>query len=122
MDAAAHTAGGQLEVLGAVNVMVPGGLLVPDLVVADSEFAAGADLTFDCSDVVLVVEIVEPATRPTDVHLNPALYAAAGIEHYWRLKPDPVPRLHLGHLERGTYTDRLVRAGETTALTDPFPL
>jgi hypothetical protein len=90
------------------------------LLVADGEVAAG--LTLDCSGVVLVVEIVDPATRLTDVHVKPVLYAAAGIAHYWRLDLDPAPRLHLGHLERGTYTDRLVQAGETTGLADPFPL
>ncbi|WP_331729937.1 hypothetical protein OHV05_35255 (plasmid) [Kitasatospora sp. NBC_00070] len=54
--------------------------------------------------------------------MKPALYAAAGIEHYWRLELEPAPRLYLGHLERGTYTDRLVQVGERTALTEPFPL
>jgi hypothetical protein len=68
-----------------------------------------------------VVEIVDPATRITDNKTKPALYAAAGIEHYWHLELDPAPRLHLGHLERGTYTDRLVQVGETTGIEEPFP-
>ncbi|MFJ9609692.1 hypothetical protein ACIRS1_25460 [Kitasatospora sp. NPDC101176] len=37
-------------------------------------------------------------------------------------QPDHDGRLYLGHLERGSYVDRLVRVGETTALTDPFHL
>ncbi|MFI2304554.1 hypothetical protein ACH5AL_37900 [Actinacidiphila glaucinigra] len=54
--------------------------------------------------------------------MKPALYAAAGIEHYWRLELEPAPRLYLGHLEHGAYADRLVPAGQTTAVTKPFPL
>ncbi|MGI5530012.1 hypothetical protein ACQEVX_22280 [Streptomyces syringium] len=53
---------------------------------------------------------------------KPALYVAAGIPHHWRLELDPVPRLYLGRLESGTYTDRLVQAGETTRVDHPFPL
>ncbi|MFI5621404.1 hypothetical protein [Streptomyces sp. NPDC051567] len=53
--------------------------------------------------------------------MKPALYAAAGTAHYWRLELDPAPRLCLGRLEHGGCTDRLVQAGDTTALTEPFP-
>ncbi|WP_406003452.1 hypothetical protein [Streptomyces sp. NBC_00829] len=42
--------------------------------------------------------------------MKPALYAAAGIPHYWRLELEPAPRLYLGHLENGAYRDRLVQA------------
>ncbi|MFJ4188243.1 Uma2 family endonuclease [Kitasatospora sp. NPDC089509] len=83
---------------------------------------AGAGTTLCAHDIVVAIEIASPSTRVADKKMRPSLYAAAGIEHYWRLELDPAPRLYLGHLERGLYVDRLVRVGETTALTDPFPL
>ncbi|MFB7293493.1 hypothetical protein [Actinacidiphila glaucinigra] len=38
-----------------------------------------------------------------------------------RLELKPAPRLYLGRLGNGGYTDRLVQADETTAVTEPFP-
>ncbi|MCC9305683.1 Uma2 family endonuclease [Kitasatospora sp. RB6PN24] len=61
-------------------------------------------------------------TRVADKRLKPSLYAAAGIPHYWRLELDPAPRLYLGRLELGAYSDRLVQVGQTSGLADPFPL
>ncbi|MFJ4675191.1 Uma2 family endonuclease [Kitasatospora sp. NPDC088783] len=123
LDAAIHTSGAPFEVLEAVNVLVPDGLLIPDLVIADASAAAGAGATLHADDVVVVVEIASPSTRVIDRRTKPGLYAAAGIPHYWRLDLDPLPGLHLGRLDRdGGYLDRTVRPGESTALTDPFPL
>lgn len=110
------------QVLAAVNVAVPDGLLIPDLVVADLEAAADADAVLNACDVAVAVEIASAATRVTDRTLKPALYAAAGIPHYWRLELVSAPRLYLGHLERGNYVDRQVRPGQTTAVTEPIPL
>jgi hypothetical protein len=39
----------------------------------------------------------------------------------WRLELEPAPRLYLGELDNGTYTDRVVQAGETTQAASPFP-
>ncbi|MFJ9776181.1 Uma2 family endonuclease [Kitasatospora sp. NPDC101157] len=116
----AHAA--PLEVLKAVTVLVPDALLVPDLVVADTDAAAHAGATLDATAITVAIEITSPTTHVIDQTLKPALYAAAGIPHYWRLELEPVPRLHLGHLEHGTYTHRPVQAGETAVLTEPFPL
>ena len=122
LDAAVAAAGAPFEVLEAVNIIVPDGLLIPDLVVADAAAAADAGITLSAHDIVVAIEIASRSTRVTDKKMKPSLYAAAGIPHYWRLELDPAPRLYLGHLERGTYVDRLVQVGETTALDDPFPL
>ncbi|MEW1914601.1 Uma2 family endonuclease [Kitasatospora sp. NPDC085895] len=119
---AAEAGAAQLEVLPAVPVLVPDGLLIPDLVIADAAAAAEATSALDAGAVVVAIEVTATSTRMADTVLKSALYAAAGIPHYWRLELEPAPHLHLGHLERGTYADRLVQAGETTALTDPFPL
>ncbi len=120
LDGAVTAAGAPFEVLEAVNIIVPDGLLIPDLVVADAAAAAEANITLSAHDIVVAIEIASPSTRVTDKKMKPSLYAAAGIEHYWRLELDPAPRLYLGHLERGTYVDRLIQAGETTTLDDPF--
>ncbi|WP_405676281.1 Uma2 family endonuclease [Streptomyces sp. NBC_01511] len=121
LDAAVEAARAPVEVLEAINVVVPDGLLIPDIAVIDEDAAAKAGLTIDAHDVLMVVEIASPSTRVTDRKMKPALYAAAGIAHYWRLELEPAPRLYLGALERGGYTDRLVQAGERTALAKPFP-
>ncbi|MET8624734.1 Uma2 family endonuclease [Kitasatospora sp. NPDC004669] len=110
------------EVLTAINLLVPDGLLIPDLVVADANAAATADSTLRACDVLVAIEVTAPSTRVADTVLKSAMYAAVGIPHYWRLELDPAPRLHLGHLEDGAYVDRIVQAGESSALTDPFPL
>lgn len=122
LDAAIEAAGAPFEVLEAVNIIVPDGLLIPDLVVADAAAAAQAGVTLSAHDITVAIEIASPSTRVTDKKMKPSLYAAAGIPHYWRLELEPAPRLYLGRLERGTYTDRLVQVGETTNLTEPFPL
>ncbi|MFJ5221066.1 Uma2 family endonuclease [Streptomyces sp. NPDC088354] len=120
LEQAAEAAGAPVLVFDAINVLVPDGLMISDLAVVD----AGVDLSgaaVHAHDVIAVVEIASPSTRVTDRKMKPALYAAAGIAHYWRAELEPAPRLYLGHLEAGTYTDRLVQAGETTAVTEPFP-
>ncbi|MFJ9845839.1 Uma2 family endonuclease [Kitasatospora sp. NPDC101155] len=122
LNTAIEACAAPVEVLTAINLLVPDGLLIPDLVVADVAAAATAGLTLRASDVLVAIEVTAPSTRVAATVLKPAMYAAAGIPHYWRLELDPAPRLHLGHLEDGVYVDRLVQAGETTQLTDPFRL
>lgn len=121
LEQAEQAAKAPVLVFDAINVLVPDGLMIPDLAVV----AEGVDLsgvTVHAQDVIAVVEIASSATRVADRKMKPALYAAAGIEHYWRLELEPAPRLYLGHLEHGAYADRLVPAGQTTAVTKPFPL
>ncbi|MFG2824813.1 Uma2 family endonuclease [Kitasatospora sp. NPDC048365] len=110
------------EVLESPRVAVPDGLLVPDLVLADTAAAAGSAATLDAGGVVVAIEIPSPSTRAVAKALKPSLYAAAGVPHYWRVELDPVPRLHLGRLQRGGYVNRVVQVGETTALDDPITL
>ncbi|MER6433177.1 Uma2 family endonuclease [Streptomyces sp900105245] len=120
---AADRAGQHLEVLEAVNMVVPEGLLIPDVVVADADAAAAAGLSIDAHDVVLVVEIASPSTRVTDRKMKPALYATAGIPHYWRLELEPAPRLYCGTRHRASgYTDLSLTAGQATEITEPFPM
>ncbi|MFE2541045.1 Uma2 family endonuclease [Actinacidiphila glaucinigra] len=121
LEQAAEAAKAPVLVFDAINVLVPDGLMIPDLAVVD-ESVDLSGVTVHAQDVIAVVEIASPSTRVADRKMKPALYAAAGIEHYWRLEVEPAPRLYLGHLEHGAYADRLVQAGQTTAVTEPFPL
>ncbi|MCU7827174.1 Uma2 family endonuclease [Kitasatospora sp. DSM 101779] len=70
---------------------MPDGLPVPDLLVADATTAAKATRTQGADAIVVAIEITTPSTRVGDTVLKSALYAAAGIPHYWRLELDPAP-------------------------------
>ncbi|MEU6161294.1 Uma2 family endonuclease [Streptomyces sp. NPDC047130] len=123
LERAADEAGADVEVLEAVNISVPDGLLIPDLVVADAEAAGEAGVVLNNAAVLLVVEIASPATRLTDRKLKPALYAAAGIEHYWRVDLEPAPTLHTAVRNGSGYRDlATVLPGQTVRIDEPFPL
>jgi len=112
-----------LEVLEAVNVRVaPGRILIPDMVVVTNP---GLDLRlWDPTDVAMVVEIVSPGNAAADRAIEPALYAAAGIEHYLRIelgKPGPRSVAYQSH--RGRYVEvGSSRPGELMRLAEPFPV
>ncbi|MFF0509141.1 Uma2 family endonuclease [Streptomyces fimicarius] len=101
LDQAAESAGVDVEVFEAINIIVPDGLLIPGLVLVDAAAAEQATVAVPAHDVLLVVEIASPSTRVTDRKLKPSLYAAAGIRHYWRIELDPAPRLLAGDLHAG---------------------
>lgn len=123
LEQAATEAEAGLEVLEAVNVLMPDGLLIPDLVVADAAATAEAGFALDNAAVVLIVEIASPATRLTNRELKPALYAAAGVEHYWRLDLEPAPTLYTGVRNGAGYRDTATfLPGRKARITEPFPL
>ncbi|WP_225845434.1 Uma2 family endonuclease [Streptomyces sp. HPF1205] len=125
LESAASAAGAspEVEVFGAANIVLPGGLFVPDIVVVDVT-AADRDMTAFGSDAVrLVVEIVSPSATASRIDrlLKPPYYAEAGIEHLWRLELEPSPVLVVAALEAGRYVDRVVaRAGSRTLVEKPF--
>ncbi|MFE4873855.1 Uma2 family endonuclease [Streptomyces sp. NPDC056682] len=123
LDAAAEAAGAPVEIFEAVNVVVPDGLLIPDIAIVDAAAAAAAEATTDAHDVLVVVEIASPSTRVADRKMKPHLYAAAGIAHYWRVELEPAPRIYFGELRPGgLYVDQaVVQAGETGRIERPFP-
>ncbi|MFI8826861.1 Uma2 family endonuclease [Streptomyces sp. NPDC053431] len=125
LDAAVQAAGVPAEVLEAVNVVLPDGLFIPDIVVVEAEAAAEDPITFDSEAVLLVVEIVSPSSsgRRTDRLLKPPYYAEAGIQHLWRLELEPAPALVVSELRDGRYVERTVaEAGRETKIEAPFPL
>jgi Uma2 family endonuclease len=122
LDAAARAAGAPVEVLEAINVTLPSGLVVPDIVVADAGATAEDAVSIDAEAVLLVVELVSPGNATMDRRFKPLLYAEAGIPAYWRLEADPAPMLVISELEGGRYLERTTAlSGATTRVDTPFP-
>ncbi|WP_399885695.1 Uma2 family endonuclease [Streptomyces sp. BBFR51] len=123
LDAAARAVGAPVEVLEGVNVVLPSGLVVPDLVVADGGATADDPVAVDIDAVQLVVELVSPGNSTMDRKVKPMLYAEAAIPHFWRLEFDPAPMLVVYELQGGRYVERTTAlAGATTHLDAPFPV
>ncbi|WP_164541045.1 Uma2 family endonuclease [Streptomyces abyssomicinicus] len=123
LDAAARAAGAPVEILEGVNVVLPSGLVVPDLVVADAGATADDPVTVDVEAVRLVVELVSPGNRTMDRKIKPMLYAEAAIPYFWRLEFDPAPMLSAYTLDGGRYVERVTAlAGTTTRIDAPFPV
>ncbi|HEY9483388.1 MAG TPA: Uma2 family endonuclease [Micromonosporaceae bacterium] len=119
------------RVATAVGVTLADGdsALIPDIVVARREPMLAP--TIPIALVSLVVEIVSPSSRVTDRRSKPAIFAAAGVPHFWRVEllpftdqgSDVLPVLFAYALDGGEYrlTHR-VGAGTRAALTEPFPV
>lgn len=123
LDAAARAAGADVEVLEAINVTLPSGLVVPDIVIADAGATAEDGVSVDPEAVQLVVEVVSPGNRPMDRKVKPLLYAETAIPYYWRVEPDPAPQVIAYRLEAGRYVETgTALAGAVTLLDGPFPL
>jgi Uma2 family endonuclease len=120
---AASAAGADVDVLEAVNVILPGGkLLVPDIVVVAAEAADQTTTRLSHRDVLAVVEIISPSTQAMDRAIKPGMYAAAAIPTYWRVELDP-PKIVVGSLSQGRYVTRTtLTAGTTGRITRPFTL
>ncbi|WP_405582799.1 Uma2 family endonuclease [Streptomyces sp. NBC_01190] len=122
LDAAARAAGAPVEVLEAINVTLPSGLVVPDIVVADAGATAEDGVSIDAEAVLLVVESVSPGNATMDRRFKPLLYAEAGIPAYWRLESDPGPMLVISELQGSRYIERTTAlAGFVTGVSEPFP-
>ncbi|AXI78201.1 Uma2 family endonuclease [Peterkaempfera bronchialis] len=125
LEAAADAFGAPVEVMEAVNVVLPSGLLVPDIAVVDASAAATDPVTCDGEAVWFVVEVVSPspAGRRIDRKVKPIMYADGAIPAYWRLELEPVPSLVVAEFEDGRYTERVVaEPGRTTLIDKPFPV
>jgi Uma2 family endonuclease len=95
----------------------------PDVLVAATA-ALDKDMA-DPADVLLVVEVMSPSSVSNDRVSKPALYAGAGIPHYWRLELEEHPVLITHALAGDTYRES-GRFTEDVAISDPvvvsFPL
>jgi Uma2 family endonuclease len=70
--------------------------------------------------VVTAIEIVSPGTRRHDRFLKPALYASAGIPHYWRIEQNPV-HVFAYELVDGRY-ELAADSAEKLVLSKPFEI
>ena len=68
----------------------------------------------------LVIEILSPSTRRTDVLLKSAIYARFAIPSYWIADPD-LDRLEVYRLEGGTYVSEGTYAAPAIVRPSAFP-
>jgi Uma2 family endonuclease len=91
----------------------------PDAMIVHSPF--DLDHHFCKAEQVLVaVEIVSPGTRKRDRFEKPALYASAGIPHYWRIEQNPV-HVFAYDLVGGNY-ELVADSTEELVLNEPFEI
>lgn len=70
-----------------------------------------------------MVEVVSPGSVTLDRIAKPALYAQAGIDHYWRVECDPGIVVHTHRLDRDAEAYAATGAHHTTlAVTEPWPV
>ncbi|WP_187685149.1 Uma2 family endonuclease [Nocardia wallacei] len=95
---------------------------MPDLLAVDRSAIRPDRLAYPPATVHLVVEVVSPGTLTRDRVLRPAVYAAAGVRHLWRVENrDDTMVLHVHELQAGRYTPTAVFTGHVE-LDAPFPI
>jgi Uma2 family endonuclease len=93
--------------------------LEPDVVLFRQPITASHHY-FLPEQVAIAVEIVSPATKRRDRLEKPALYAAAGIPHFWRIEQDPL-HVFAYDLTDGKY-DLVADSADRLSLTAPFEI
>lgn len=120
LEVGAVAAFAPVEVGEAVDVGIPGGRpAIPDVVVADRDFAAADPRRCPAEFVRAVVEIVSPGSEPRDGVVKPRLRAEAGIGVYRRFELGPEPHLVVFELRRGRFARR---TGARSTVQPPYPV
>lgn len=102
------------------NLLPDGSVVEPDLMVLPR--AATSTGRFPDQLPVLVAEILSPSTRRLDTEDKFALYAQAGIPHYWVGDPDG-PSIAVWQLREGRYAAFAhVTGDQPLTVTEPFPI
>jgi Uma2 family endonuclease len=97
--------------------------LTPDVLVATADATERNVSHYLPTEVVSVVEIVSPGSLAMDRIMKPALYAEAGIPHFWRVETDGGVRVATYRLDVGT--DVYTSTGEFDDVIDvtlPFAM
>ena len=110
------------DALGSVMIDLHPSYRIPDVtVIADRVYSQETGLVAP-ADVLLAVEIESPSSITTDRITKPAQYAAAGIQHYWRIETAPL-RMNAYRLAGDLYAPAgSWGADEIACLTEPFPV
>ncbi len=97
--------------------------LIPDLLVVTAEAAVRNPSTYRPREVVLAVEIVSPSSKAMDRATKPAMYAEAGIPHYWRIETEASLVVHTYRLDpaRDAY-DLVANHADLLVVADPWPM
>lgn len=107
--------------LQAVGVLVNAtNTLEPDLVLLKAP-AALEHHYYLPEQVVIAVEVVSPNTRKQDRLVKPGSYAAAGIQHYWRIEQNPVHVYAYDLAADGSY-QLIADSDSELVLTRPFEI
>lgn len=97
----------------------PTTVLQPDVLVARRSEVGQARLEHP---PLLVVEVLSPSTRLTDLGTKRLAYEAAGVPAYWLVDPDG-PSLGVLHLDDGRYVElAMVTGHQRYRATFPFPV
>jgi Uma2 family endonuclease len=96
---------------------------IPDVLVVVSRGADRPRGWYPPHEVAIAVEIVSQSSRAMDRITKPALYAQAGIPHYWRIETEDAVVVETFDLD--LEHDIYVRTGrwtEVVKLSQPWPL
>ena len=96
---------------------------IPDVQIVTAEANAANSCKFAPEAVLVAVEIVSPSSVSMDNVLKPALYAAAGIPHYWKI--DLTPELKASTFDLNAASGVYEPTGEFTDILKvdaPWPI
>lgn len=94
----------------------------PDVVVTNLRYAARTPVPVD--GAMLVIEVVSPTSQLRDMNAKTAVYAAAGVEHYWIVDPTIDGDVTMTVLQRfggGSY-ERVTCTSKVFSTEVPYPI